>query len=381
MKKCRVGGAIGSLVLLSACTIGGGAPITYSDVRIPTLQGTASFDAIDIDQQAHRLYVADRTDSGVDVIDLTSTPATYTHTIHLGASPNGLTYAPDLKRLFVGLTDGSLAIIDEHEKLVQQVSAGGTTVDLIDYSPSTHEVFAGVADDRVARIDAITGAVKGVLKIGAQGIEQPRYNPTDHMLYVTSPGSNAMIVVDPQTGSVKSRVDLGHCSAKGMAINPKLDQAIVACRTWVQRINLRDTADQQPFAQVEGGDVVSYYPAADRFLVGMPDAIPSGVAVLGGNPIRFIATARTRAHGNSAGLDEAGQMVYSGDTRPGSVGLVAFHLPMEEPGFSIDALALAELGVILGVIALVVVVIGRGGDPANRPEPIPPRRRRSFGRN
>jgi hypothetical protein len=154
------------------------------------------------------------------------------------------------------------------------------------------------------------------------------------------------------------------------------------CRTWVQRINLRDTNDQQPFAQVEGGDILNYFPTSDRFLVAMPDAIPSGVGVLGGNPIHFIATVRTGSHGNSAALDEATQLVYSPDTRPGTIGLVAFAVPTQEPGFTIDTPSLVEIGAILFVVALVVVVIGRGGDPVNRPEPLPaPRRRRSWSRN
>ena len=379
VKRCLAGLGAVFMFFLSACTIGGGAPITYNPVSIPTLPGNASFDALDVNQQTHRLFVADRTDSGVDVIDLTSTPATYTHTIALGASPNGLVYAPDLKRLFVGLADGSLAIIDDSEKVVTQVPAGGKTVDLIDYSPSTHEVFAGVTDKSVSRIDAVTGKVKNVIKLdAASGIEQPRYNSADHTLYVTSPGANAMFAVDPESGTVKNQLDLGNCSPKGMAINPKLDQAIVVCRTWVQRINLRDTNDQQPISEVEGGDIVTYFAGADRFLVGTPDSIPSGVAVLGGNPIRFIASAKTRAHGNSAALDESRQVVYTPDTRPGTVGLVSFDLPTQEPGLSIDGWVLAEMAGVLALVALVVVFIGKGGDPINRPEPVPVRRRRRF---
>ncbi|HET7420854.1 MAG TPA: hypothetical protein VFL27_10780 [Candidatus Dormibacteraeota bacterium] len=384
MRSCRVKkcvAALFSFLLLAACTVGGGAPITYSEVRIPTLPGAASFDAMDVNQQAHRLYVADRTDSGVDVIDLTTSPATYTHTIPLGSSPNGLVYAPDVKRIFVGLADGSLAIIDESEKVIKQAPAGGKTVDLIDYSPSTQEVFAGVSDNSVARIDAVTGNVKNVIKLAATGIEQPRYNPVDHLLYVTSPGSNSMFVVDPTTGAVKNEVALGDkCSPNGMAINPKTDQALVACRLWVQRINLRNTADQQPISQVEGGDVVTYFAGADRFLVGTPDSIPSAVGILGGNPIRFIASAQTHAQGNSAALDESRLIVYSPDTRPGTVGLVAFDLPTEEPSLPIDTPLLIEGGALLAVAAVVVVLVGRGGDPANRPEPVPVRRRRSFTR-
>jgi YVTN family beta-propeller protein len=384
MRSCRVKKCLAaafSFLLMAACTVGGGAPITYDEVRIPTLPGAASFDAMDINQQSHRLYVADRTDSGVDVIDLTTSPATYTHTIALGSSPNGLVYAADLHRIFVGLADGSLGIIDEaSEKVINQVPAGGKTVDLIDYSPSTHEVFAGVSDNSVARIDATTGTVKNVIKLDASGIEQPRYNPVDQLLYVTSPGSDSMFIVDPTTGSVKNELPLGNCSPNGMAINTKTDQALIACRLWVQRINLRNTSDQQPISEVEGGDIVTYFAGADKFLVGTPDSIPSGVAVLSGNPIRFIATAQTKARGNSAALDETKQIVYTPDTRPGTVGLVAFDMPTEEPGLPIDWSTLLEAGALLAVAAIVVAVVGRGGDPKNRPEPIPVRRRPRFSR-
>jgi hypothetical protein len=381
VKRRWAGAAVGFL-LLSACTVGSGAPISFTQVRVPSLQSAASFDAIEIDQTRHRLFAADRTDSGVDVFDLTSTPATYTHTISLNSSPNGLAYAPDLKRLFVGLEDGSLAIVDDHETVTKQVATGGKSVDLIDYAPSTNEVFASnPTDSTIARIDAATGAVKGTIKIAGFGLEQPRYNPTDRTLYVTSPDAGVMFAVDPGTGAIKSRINLGGCNARGMAINPKLDQALIACRGWVQRINLRDRNDLGSYNEVAGGDVVNYDAVADRFLVAMPDAIPSGVAVLGGNPISYIATARSRSKGNSAALDEATQTVYTPDVRAGTAGLVAFALPTGEPAISIDPWAVGELGVILGVIALVVVVIGRGGDPANRPEPIPPRRRRSLSRN
>jgi DNA-binding beta-propeller fold protein YncE len=366
-------------MLLSACTVGGGAPITFTQVRLTGLHSAGEFDAMDIDQQSHRLFVADSTDSGVDVIDLASSPAKYTHTISLIASPNGLAYAPDLKRLYVGLVGGSLAIVDEHDQVIKQTPTGGPTADLIEYSPSTHEVYAGISKNQVARFDAVTGNLKNVIKLDTPGLEQPRYNPVDHLLYLTT--DLGLYAIEPATGAVTNRVNLGNCAASGLAINTKTDQALVACRTWVQRINLHDTNDQQTFSEVEGGDIINYYPAEDRFLVGMPEAIPSGVAVLGGNPIRFIAIARTGGKGNSAALDEATKVVYSPDTRPATVGLVAFNLPSAQPGVTVDPMSVIELLGIVGVVALVVIVIGRGGDPNNRPEPLPKRRRSMLTRN
>jgi hypothetical protein len=44
-------------------------------------------------------------------------------------------------------------------------------------------------------------------------------------------------------------------------------------------------------------------------------------------------------------------------------------------------MSVIELAAIIGVVALVVIAIGRGGDPANRPEPLPKRRRSMLSRN
>ena len=369
--------AVGFLLLLSACTIGSGSPITFTQVRVPTLNSYGSFDAIEVDQKAHLLYAADRVATGVDVFDLTTTPATFTHTIELTSSPNGLALAPDLKRIFVGMEDGSVAIIDQHDKVIKEVVTGAKGVDLIDYSPSTHEVYAASPDDSVvATIDGATGAVRHLIKVPGTGLEQPRYNPVDKTLYVVSPGSGGMFALDPVAGTVKRKIDLGGCKGRGIAINTARDEALVACTDRAVRVNLRDTKDQQQFGDVEGGDVVTYDAAADRFLVATVDTIPSGVAVLGGNPLRHIASVHTRSGGNSAALDDLHQMVYTPDVRYGQSGLIGFPLPAGEPPISIDGSAFVELGVVVGFIIVAMFVVGRLADPIRRPEPMPVRRRR-----
>jgi preprotein translocase subunit Sec61beta len=376
VKRCLAPAALA--FVFAACTVGSGAPTTLSEVRVPTLRSGASFDSVEIDQKGRRLFAADRTDSGVDVFDLTSNPPVYTHTISFSSAPNGLAYAPDLKRLFVGLADGSVGVVDEHEVVIKTIPAGGKYTDLIDYSPSTQEVYAAnPGDSIIARIDAVTGAVKNTITIQGFGLEQPRYNPTDHMLYVTSPDAGYLYALDPNQGTIKSKTDLGSCTAHGLAINPATGQALIACSTWVERINLRDANDRETFSEVSGGDVVTYDAAADRFLVATSADVPSGVAVLGGNPIKYIATVPTRSKGNSAVLDEGSQVVYTPDTRAGTAGLVAFTLPSAEPPLTIDPTSLVELGVIVAVIIAAMFVVGRGGDPVNRPEPIAPRRRRA----
>ena len=47
--------------------------VPISRIPIPPIAGkTASIDIIDIDQETHLLYVTDRTDNGIDVIDIST---------------------------------------------------------------------------------------------------------------------------------------------------------------------------------------------------------------------------------------------------------------------------------------------------------------------
>src|SRR5512142_2254509 len=98
------------VALVTAC--GAPAPLQIASVPVPHGTGaSASFDVVEIDQVNHRLYVADRA-GGIDVFDISKPQGKYVKSIPLASSPNGLALAPDLGRLFAGLADGSVAIID-----------------------------------------------------------------------------------------------------------------------------------------------------------------------------------------------------------------------------------------------------------------------------
>ncbi|HYM97019.1 MAG TPA: hypothetical protein VET26_06955, partial [Candidatus Sulfotelmatobacter sp.] len=195
------------LLLLAACRV---APdIRISNTTIPTLKGqAASFDNIDVDQKAHRLYVADRTDLGVDVFDIKSAQPTFVTTVGLPASPNGLAVAPDLQRVFAGLSDGSVAIIETEATtptFLRAVQTGGKEADLLDYAAAGHQVFASNGiDDTITMLDGSSGAVTNHLKVG-YALEQPRYNSADGLLYVTSPDAGALFALDPNSGAIRKK--------------------------------------------------------------------------------------------------------------------------------------------------------------------------------
>jgi WD40 repeat protein len=364
-----------ALLLISSCS-----GIITSTVRItntpitPINTSTGNFDAIEIDQTNHRLYAADR-DRGIDVFDISTPSARFVQSISLLAGPNGLAIAPDIGRLYVGTADGSVQVIDINPasptvwKVITQVKTGGKEVDLLDYSAARHELYASNGNDgTLAIIDVTTNAIVRIAKVGSP-LEQPRFNTADGMLYVTSPDADTLFKIDPATASIKARNTLGLCQPMGLAINPRADEAMIACTSWTLAWNFR-TSTAQGFNEAAHGDIVRYDSAADRYLVASPGNINSGtVAIFGGSPIAYISSVTTGAGGNAADYDETNKLVYTTDLRPNHVGLDAFGIPDGTPTLS-SLLSLGPLVAVLPLIVLVLVIVARQADPIRRPEPL-----------
>ncbi|GEM_PF-2268259 len=368
---------VASLVLGAACNT---SPIRITNTPIAALNGQpGSFDAMEIDQAHHRLYAADRTDHGIDVFDVSTPQATYLYTIKLPANPNGLAIAPDLGRLFAGTVTGSVVIVDINlaanatAAVIKEVPTGGKEVDLLDYAPSLHTVFAsnGVYGT-IASVDATTGAVKGLFKIGF-ALEQPRFNPADGMLYVTSPDAGALFQVDPASGAIKDKVSLGGCLGKGLAIDPQTDEALIACKESTVTWDLRNKTAGN-FNQVYGGDIVTYDAKVDRFFVAVPGRPGAGeVGIFGGHPIDYIATVSTQGTGNSAAYDETNDVVYTLDTRAKFAGLTSFRRPADDQLPASFVASLGLLGAVVVVAIVLIWVVARLGGPRPQPavEPAP----------
>ena len=363
------------LALVTAC--GAPAPLQITGVPVPHGTGaSASFDVVEIDQVNHRLYAADRA-GGIDVFDVSKPQGNYVKSIPLASSPNGLAFAPDLGRLFAGMADGSVAIIDltpgsaTADTVVQTAMTGGKEADLLDYSASTHLVYVSNGiDGSITTVDAASGDVKQHIKVG-YALEQPRFNSVDRMLYVTSPDADALFRIDPVSGAVKNKFALGGCMPTGMAIDPQADHALIACRLSMIDWDLRASKGAS-FGQISGGDVVTYDSKVDRFFVGVPGQSPrSSVGIFSGNPVEFVSTVVTNAGGNSAAYDETNGVVYTPDVRPNRVGLASFQPPSPEQALASALPSLAPfLGVLL-IIAILIVIVARGADPIRRPMPTP----------
>lgn len=372
----RVFLVVAGILLASAC--GGAVPVSFAS--IPTINGkvNANFDVVEIDQVAHRLYVADRTDSGVDVFDISAARPKFLTTVALPSPPNGLAVAPDLARLYAGTGSGSVFVIDvnnDSNAIVAEVKTGKPGVDLIEYAAPRQRLYASNSSDgSITSIDTTTNTIKVNWKIGTVALEQPRFNPGDGMLYVTSPTADMLYRIDPNDGMLTS-FPLGGCGPTGLAINPQSNQAVIICHTFVITWDLKAGKTIARFNQVLGGDVASYDAKVDRFFVASPHlSKPSVVAIFGGNPIEYVTSVDTGAHGNAAAFDEKNGVVYTPDPRLKRPGIAGFQLSATPQLLPRWLEPIAAVGPIVAAVVLFLVLfvfLVRSADPARRPIPKP----------
>src|SRR2546430_15503124 len=78
--------AAGGMILLGACT---SCQSTVREAAIPVI-AAGSFDGVEADQGAHRLYLGDSAAHGIDVVDISSTTPRFVRTIDVAGGDHPL---------------------------------------------------------------------------------------------------------------------------------------------------------------------------------------------------------------------------------------------------------------------------------------------------
>jgi len=289
-----------------------GCASCQSTVRETALPAVAAgtFDGAAVDQSGHRLFLADEANSQVTVVDISGATPRLATPIALPGDPHGLAYAPDLGRLYAGMSGGQLAVIDTAaSKVVATVPVDFSEADLVDYSAKAHRVFVGTPSGDVVAVDTATNRVAIRLQAGAP-VEQPRYDEADGMLYVSVPGKGAVLQIDPTLDKITRTYLTGRCHPTGLAINPARQLALAACGGSAVMFNLR-TGARDVSQGVGGGDVVTYDAKTDRFAVANPsDTGDSTVSVFDGDG-HLIGTVASGPTAHQAVFDDAHGLVYA----------------------------------------------------------------------
>jgi DNA-binding beta-propeller fold protein YncE len=312
------------------------------EVAIPPVQGkTLGSDLFEIDQDAHLLYIADRTDHGVDVFDIRTPSAKYMTTIPTGEDPNGVILAKNVNKLVMGGANSDVVIVDadpmspHHYTVIARLNTGGKKrVDEGDYDPVEKKVYIANSDDGIITVvDVVANKIIKKWTDMGEGLEQPRYNPGDGMMYMTSSDQNTVFTFNPRNDTLvtKTKVSVA-CNPNGLAINPKTGQALLGCSDkksghtvlW----DLKGGKVITTFSQIWAGDQ-AVYNAKDNLFFFAASNQPNGAQVgvfTGGPNVRYVGGAPTYAGSHGVGYDQTNRVVYVQDQRPNSAGLLAFFL-------------------------------------------------------
>lgn len=181
--------AVAAVLLTAVPVLAIDVALPLPDVVIPPIQGkTANFDLFEIDQEAHLMYVGDRTSNGVDVFDVSHPAAKYLQTIPAGSGVNGVLIVKDLNKLFASTNDSRLLVIDlARRTILADLKLGGKErTDEMGYAPTVKKLCAVNDKDRfVTVIDAVSNSVIKKISDLPDGMELPLYNPVDQMIYLT----------------------------------------------------------------------------------------------------------------------------------------------------------------------------------------------------
>ncbi|HLQ62836.1 MAG TPA: YncE family protein [Candidatus Acidoferrales bacterium] len=313
-------------------------------VEIPPITAkTASIDIMVIDQSSHLLYVADRTDFGVDVLDVSKPYARYLRTIDLGGTaPNGVILAKDLNKLYTGNNDSTVSVIDlKTFKVIATLKTGGKgRADELDYDPKDHKIYVANSNDGfVTVIDAVSDKIlKKFDKVSEGGLEQPRYDSADGMMYLTLSDDNVIAQFDPAKDQLVKKFDVGvPCNPQGLAINPKTNQALLGCGNKKKPMgvlwDLKAGKVVTVFDKTGAGDMTLYDDKADRFFFAASNFTSGGspgphLAVFNATaPVAMLATVPTAVGSHSVAYDQTNRVIYVQDQKDFDGGLFAFPLP------------------------------------------------------
>lgn len=300
-------------LVLTATTMLAGPALAAELKQIGTIevpgQKLDSFDIGFVDQATGRYYLADRSNKSIDIIDTKDDKFVGRAGSFVGAvmkkngkvdnevsGPDGVVSVGN--ELWAGDGDSTLKVIDAAtDKTTATVSSGGKTrLDEMAYDPKD-QVFIGVNNAENPPFatlvstkpdHAIVGKV--VFPDAGDGAEQPAYNPTDGLFYMSipqigkDPKKGGIAVIDPKTGKLVKMLPVDGCHPAGLAFGPD-DNFVLGCNangktmpavTVVMNAKTGDVVATVP--GIGGADMVNYNARNHQYYTGSRDN-PGGPAL------------------------------------------------------------------------------------------------------
>jgi DNA-binding beta-propeller fold protein YncE len=259
-----------------------------------------SYDISYIDQKAQKLYLADRSNKGVDIFDIRGNKFAGRAEGFLGAvlkadgkvnsnksGPDGVIAIGD--EIWAGDGDSTIKVIDAKTlKITDTIPTGGSTrLDEMSYDPKD-QIFIGVNNAEEPPFATLVSTKPGhkiIAKVpfrdATDGAEQPDYNEADGMFYVSIPELNkdpkkgGVAVIEPTTGKIVKMLTVDNCHPNGLAFGPD-QNFILGCSVRGKDgmpaiIVVMSAKTGQAVAvipEIGGADMVAYSKKNNQYYVG-----------------------------------------------------------------------------------------------------------------
>jgi DNA-binding beta-propeller fold protein YncE len=186
-------------------------------------------DHLAIDAKRERLFLANKANNTLDVVDLKSGKL---HEQKANQTAiQGIAYAPDLDRVFVGLgTNGLCNVFDGDNYKALKTVKFKDDADNVRYNPAKGVVYVAHAEKELGVIDAKSFAVKKNIKLpaAAEGFQVESKRPR---LYLVTPSPSQLVVIDTDKNEVVNTYPIK--AAEGghpVALDEANHRVFVGCR-------------------------------------------------------------------------------------------------------------------------------------------------------
>jgi hypothetical protein len=219
-----------TLLLVPGVRFAAGAePATLELLQTIPLKGAAGrLDHLAIDSKHARLFVANLSNDSLDVVDLKA--GKLVKQVPDQKKIQGIAYAPDLDRLFVGNgVDGVCNVFDGKDyKLLKSIKLPGA--DNVRYRAGRHLVYVGHAEKSLSAIDARTFEVKAKIDLPGrpEGFQLEAKRPR---LYLNTVEPTRLFVVDTDKNEVLHRYPIKLADrAYPMSVDKAHHRLFLGCR-------------------------------------------------------------------------------------------------------------------------------------------------------
>ncbi|HZU34661.1 MAG TPA: YncE family protein [Gemmataceae bacterium] len=253
-----------ALSLYSAMALHAGDTPRLERVGTIRLKGPGGrLDHLAIDHRHGRLFVANMANSSLDIVDLKA--GRLIKQIPGQKGIQGIAYAPDLDRIFVGDEAGGLChAFDGRDYTLLKTFKFEDDADNVRYDPHTHLVYVAHAEKELAVIDGKALELRAEIKVPGQP-ESFQLEQGGSRLYLNTPSTKQVSVIDTRKNEVVDRYTLHQAAGNyPMALDEANHRLFVGCRAKPMLVVL-DTETGKEVARVPiPGDTDDVWFDADR---------------------------------------------------------------------------------------------------------------------